>query len=146
MSNTIKIKVLGDKELKKRLKDLSAEGKQEVTKQLNLNALDYVNSVRKSIRRNTGKYRPYKRGGRTHWSSRPGTPPNSDTGNLVRRIEVTRISRNGKPAIVKSGAKYSAALEFARKKKRKRPFMLPMLEARRKLYTLRIKRAIRKLL
>jgi len=49
-------------------------------------AADVEANAKASIATNSGQYREYRSGKDNeivHWSSPPGTPPNSDTGNLV---------------------------------------------------------------
>ncbi|WP_313393578.1 HK97-gp10 family putative phage morphogenesis protein [Sphingobium yanoikuyae] len=61
--------------------------------------------------------------GKRHVASKPGDPPNNDTGILHGNIEVTEPS----PLVVevRSEAPYSAALEFGTSKIEARPFMGP---------------------
>lgn len=61
--------------------------------------------------------------GKNHVPSRPGEPPNEDTGDLRRGIIVTQPA----PLIVQisSNAPYSAYLEFGTSKMAARPFMGP---------------------
>lgn len=61
--------------------------------------------------------------GRGHVPSRPGEPPNQDTGVLASNIETTQPA----PLRVRvsSNAPYSAPLEFGTSKMAPRPFMRP---------------------
>lgn len=61
--------------------------------------------------------------GKSHVPSRPGEPPNQDTGVLANNIEtvqveVTRVQ-------VSSNAPYAAELEFGTSKMAERPYMRP---------------------
>lgn len=61
--------------------------------------------------------------GKNHVPSKPGQPPNQDTGVLAGNIETTRA---GKLRVrVTSKAGYSSALEFGTSKMAARPFMRP---------------------
>jgi HK97 gp10 family phage protein len=61
--------------------------------------------------------------GKNHVPSRPGEPPNRDTGVLQANIETT----NPQPLVahVTSSARYAAALEFGTSKMAARPYMRP---------------------
>lgn len=68
--------------------------------------------------------------GKNHVPSRPGEPPNEDTGHLRTGITVEQ------PAplrvLIASNARYSAALEYGTSKMAARPFMGPAARAKRK--------------
>lgn len=68
--------------------------------------------------------------GKNHAPSKPGEPPNRDTGNLQAHLEAT----NPKPLIgqVSSKAAYSGALEFGTSKMAARPYMRPARDAKAK--------------
>jgi hypothetical protein len=91
-------------------------------------------TAKKSIADSSGQYKAYTRGKkrkRIHWSSPPGTPPNSDTGFLKNHIYSRMVTKYS--GIVFSSAKYSIPLElgwYSKKGKRipKRPFLLPALQ------------------
>ena len=61
--------------------------------------------------------------GKNHVPSKPGEPPNEDTGTLRRNITVTQVG----PLHVRvsSNAPYSSHLEFGTSKMAARPFMGP---------------------
>ena len=65
-----------------------------------------------------------------HVPSRPGEPPNFDTGWLAGSIEVVQPD----PILVEVGAlaHYAAPLEFGTSKMAARPFMRPARDAKRK--------------
>ena len=70
--------------------------------------------------------------GKGHVPSRPGQPPNEDTGHLRRNIETEIESTARNPTVtVTSHAEYSAALEFGTSKMAARPFMRPATEQHR---------------
>lgn len=68
--------------------------------------------------------------GKHHVPSKPGEPPNENTGTLRRNITVTQIG----PLHVRisSNAPYSHFLEFGTSKMAARPFMGPAARASRK--------------
>lgn len=90
-------------------------------------AADVEANAKDSIVKSSGNYRQYERG---HWSSPPGTPPNSDTGYLANSIMHRMESRT--TAEVTAIAKYAVPLELGWTSKGgntvpPRPFMEPAL-------------------
>ena len=148
----LEIKVDGLKDLAERFADLSATGQARVKRAINENAVEFQRKVRGSIRKNTGRHRKYvrqnpKRGQKKlHWSSKPGMPPNSDSGKLAGSIEVTQRAMGRRNYVVVKaggpGAKYAKALEKARDRRRRRPFMGPMFRKLRPVFVSRIRRAM----
>lgn len=65
-----------------------------------------------------------------HIPSKPGEPPNNDTGVLAGNIETNQISTL--VVEVSSNATYSRPLEFGTSKMAARPFMHPARDAKRK--------------
>lgn len=61
--------------------------------------------------------------GAGHVPSKPGEPPNQDTGVLANNIETVQVGPT--TVHVSSNAPYSAALEFGTSKMEARPFMRP---------------------
>lgn len=80
--------------------------------------------------------------GKGHVPSKPGEPPNEDTGTLRRNITVTQIG----PLHVRvaSNAPYSAHLEFGTSKMAARPFMGPAARAKKKEVVALVRGAISK--
>jgi hypothetical protein len=90
-------------------------------------AADVEANAKKSITTDSGKYREYDKG---HWSSPPGTPPNSDTGYLANSIIHYMVNRT--TAEVSANAKYAVPLELGWTSKGgntvpPRPFLEPAL-------------------
>ena len=90
-------------------------------------AADVEATAKKSITTDSGKYREYDKG---HWSSPPGTPPNSDTGYLANSIIHYMVNRT--TAEVSANAKYAVPLELGWTSKGgntvpPRPFLEPAL-------------------
>lgn len=98
-------------------------------------AADVEANAKDSIVTSSGQYKEYKRkNNRVHWSSPPGTPPNSDTGNLANSINHSMMASRaqGVTALVKADAKYAVPLELGWTSKGgntvpARPFMTPAL-------------------
>ena len=103
-------------------------------------AADVEGNAKNSIATSSGKYREYPGvKEHPHWSSPPGSAPNSDTGNLGNSIghkmvgrtsaEITAGKRDGTAS---ADAKYAVALELGWTSKGgntvpPRPFMEPAL-------------------
>lgn len=68
--------------------------------------------------------------GKNHVPSKPGEPPNQDTGVLANNIET--VQKQPLVVEVSSNAPYSAALEFGTSRMAARPFMRPALAKKRK--------------
>ncbi len=112
-------------------------------------AADVEANAKTSIAMSSGHYKPYQRGDSIHWSSPPGSPPNSDTGFLANSINhAMQLDRSkGVSAIVKADAKYALPLELGWTAKGgnsvpARPFMEPALMAIRPVFV----RALRSVL
>lgn len=97
-------------------------------------------NAKQSITMSSGKYREYPgRKEHPHWSSPPGSPPNSDTGNLAGSIGHRMVGRTKaeiaagmKGAETSADVKYAVALELGWTSKGgntvpPRPFMEPAL-------------------
>lgn len=65
-----------------------------------------------------------------HIPSAPGEPPNRDTSNLDKSIDVRVDRQRGRVDVIAS-APYSAALEFGTSTIEERPFMRPALRKHR---------------
>jgi len=168
MGSKLTIDIEGMAELQKRFKSLDEEGRKRVNSALNLSAVELRRDVIKSIRKRSGRYRQRYywgkgrkgrkagvRRGIVAYSSMPGTPPNSDTGNLIKNIRLSRTNamKRTPVASVISGAIYSNHLEYGSKKStgrgsgiKARPFMAPALRKKRAIFVARISQAIRGLL
>jgi HK97 gp10 family phage protein len=147
MSRTIQIQ--GVEALEKRLGALTPQIAIAVRKQINAGATAIHKTITKSIRRvSNGKTqsRGSKESGnkRKVVASRAGDPPNTDLGNLIKNITISRgkgVVTSGYFAYVRSRAKYSDWLEHGTSKMKKRPYMAPALKANAKKIADRIKAA-----
>lgn len=74
--------------------------------------------------------------GKGHVPSKPGEPPNNDTGVLANNIEVQQQEPLRVQVI--AAAPYASALEMGTSKMAARPFMAPAREATRKEAQLRL--------
>jgi HK97 gp10 family phage protein len=75
------------------------------------------------IQKNSGNGRVYKRGNRTHIASAAGEYPNSDHGDLVKRIYWRMVGKL--TAHVGAPILYAKHLEYGTSKMAARPFMRP---------------------
>ena len=80
--------------------------------------------------------------GKNHVPSKPGEPPNQDTGVLAGNIETTRAGRLR--VRVTSKAPYSAPLEFGTSKMAARPFMRPARDKMKPQARALVVRAVKK--
>ncbi len=72
--------------------------------------------------------------------SRPGDPPNSDTGRLVRSIKARKISlREAAAGIFGQDAPYGKWLEFGTHKMEARPWLRPAFHNSRKIIEEKLK-------
>ena len=95
-------------------------------------AADIEGNAKDSIVMSSGRYKEYPgRKEHPHFSSPPGTPPNSDTGNLANSIGHRMIGTT--TAEVYANAKYAVPLELGWTAKSggtvpARPFLRPAVE------------------
>ena len=82
--------------------------------------------------------------GKGHIPSKPGEPPNKDTGFLIER---TKYRPTGVlSGVVESDAPYSVVLEFGGSKVEERPFMRPAAATVREHYAINIKTGVNKVI
>jgi hypothetical protein len=120
MSVTVSLKTTGIERYKANL------GK--INKIVGKAAADVEATAKRSIKTNSGKFREYEKG---HWSSPPGSPPNSDTGFLANSIMHRMMTATS--AEVSAMAKYAVPLELGWTSKGgntvpPRPFLDPALQ------------------
>ena len=83
--------------------------------------------IRKSITKVQSKYRKYYGpGGKVHYSSAPGLPPNNDTGKLRRGVEY-RMTGPASGVIGVYNVPYAAYLEYGIRRPA-RPFIKPIVD------------------
>ena len=105
-------------------------------------AADVEANAKDSIMKSSGNYRQYG----NHYSSPPGTPPNTDTGYLANSIMHRML--NASTAEVSAIAKYAASLELGWTSKGgnsvpPRPFMEPALMSVRPQFERAVKSVLR---
>lgn len=83
------------------------------------------------------KYRPH----RVHQASAPGEAPASDSGNLVKLIQM-RFDEKDLVGYVNSGAEYAAYLEFGTRTMEARPYMRVALAHKRVQVRVEILKAV----
>ena len=86
------------------------------------------NMAVRSIQASQSQGRIYQRRSVEHTASKPGKPPNTDTGNLVSNITVQKIEK-GFDVGSRQGAPYGLWLEFGTSKMLPRPWLAPAFKA-----------------
>ena len=81
--------------------------------------------------------------GKNHVPSKPGEPPNQDTGALANNIETNLVAPLH--VQVSSNAPYAAHLEFGTSKMAERPYMRPATAKKRKGVTALVRAAVAKI-
>jgi len=141
------MKVQGVEELQRNMSELSRKFGQEVAKTLfvsgQLVRTDAIKSIQ-TVSPGAVVNRSRLGGGTvTHTASRPGDPPNTDTGKLVQSIQVEVRSGD---VYVGTGLSYAPHLEFGTKNMQARPWLFPALERNREKITGMIRTAMRKVI
>ena len=120
MKTTVSLKTTGIDQYKRNL------GK--INRIVGKAAADVEATAKRSIKTSSGKFKEYDNG---HWSSPPGTPPNSDTGALANSIMHRMLTATSAEVAVM--AKYAVPLELGWTSKGgntvpPRPFLYPALQ------------------
>ena len=137
------LRIEGEKRFRRMMKNLPKVLKKELVKEFNKAASDMVKDIRASIEKSSGSY---KEGPKGHWSSPPGTPPNSITGALARSVKVVqRAKQSNIQIVVDVDAFYGAWLEFGTTKMAPRPFMRPAFRKHSPKLTKRGRKIIKRL-
>lgn len=86
-----------------------------------------------SIQEHRSQGRAYRRGGKIHFASAPGNPPNTDRGGLVRGIK-WELDQSALIAQVGTNVEYGARLEFGDSSRglKPRPWLGPAYRVSRK--------------
>ena len=113
--------------LKKVRLDSYQENLRQLSQVVGKAAADVEGTAKDSILKGSGKYKQYG----DHWSSPPGSPPNSDTGNLANSIGHRMTGATSAEVFV--SAKYGVPLELGWMSKAgnhvpARPFLRPAVE------------------
>lgn len=132
-------KISGDKRFSKRLRSLSGHALvEEISREVFVAADKIRAEAQASIARGSVQ-------GKGHQPSKPGTPPNLDTGVLTAGIVAHPVSPLR--AVVESTAVYAAAQEFGHdfgggRVLPERPYMRPAAKKVRKEYQVDVARAV----
>lgn len=126
-----------------------------VKQEMNLGGTQLENFMRTSIQRTTTSFRTYRRRGVVHRSSKPGSPPNTDTGLLARSINTMVLASKNKLTLstgVRSKkrnkfsripvVRYAKWLEYGTRGMAKRPFVGPAFRKFEPKILARIKKAM----
>lgn len=110
------------KNVNKKLDQVSDVSFKAILKEMAKLAVDIESDIKRNVSRGFRSGKIYKkRNGKFHHASAPGEYPKTDTGNLVKNIRASKINEN--EYHVRSGASYSAKLEFGTSTIAPRPFM-----------------------
>tara|TARA_X000001382_G_scaffold5313_1_gene4517 strand:+ start:168 stop:623 length:456 start_codon:yes stop_codon:yes gene_type:complete len=142
MSN-IKTTIVGEINISKKIKNISAKGKQLIQHAVFKSVADVEKHAKKSISQGSPSGRIYQRykPKRTHQASAPGQPPATDTGFLVNNIK-RKMDSDNMGGEIASRSTYSKFLEFGTSKMLPRPYMFPAMEKNKKKIKDRIKKAM----
>ena len=111
------VKITGKERVSRILRAMTDPASRRLVEQaLFVGASEIVTEAQLSIRRGSVS-------GKNHVPSRPGEPPNQDTGVLAGNIEA--LQEGPLRAVASSNAPYSQPLEFGTSKMAARPFMRP---------------------
>lgn len=114
----IKIDFLGATKLGRKLKEFQKISEQETIKAVKLSTLAVHGEAIKSINAHLSTGITYGR----HTASKPGYPPNTDTGRLVGSIK-WEFEDKGMVGIVGTNLDYGKMLEFGTSKIAERPWL-----------------------
>jgi HK97 gp10 family phage protein len=102
-----------------------------------------TNAIRLIQQQSPGEpYVRYKNGtARTGVASQPGSPPNTDTGNLVRSISVERLGKDAVTVGSRDSAPYGKWLEYGTSRMEARPWLIPAFNLSKPVIEEKITRA-----
>lgn len=135
-----------DSDIRKLLRNVSKyqdDVKKEVKKAVADGAFKVHSDVVKSIQNPSVSGRSYKVGNVTRVASAPGSPPNSQTGDLAKSYKI-KVLNKGFTALVYSNSKYARPLEFGTTKMAARPHLYKNFNKHREAIKKSIKRALSK--
>jgi len=121
---SFKVEIKGDKEFNQLLSKIKKRSPEHLDFILNKAAEDTRTEAVKSINAHQSSGNVYQRGTIRHTASLPGSPPNTDTGNLVKNITKTEI-KGGYETGSRKDAPYGLYLEYGTRKIRPRPWLAP---------------------
>lgn len=116
-------KISGERELAEKLKKHGEEITKAFEERLKLSLITIHESAVRSMQK-VSHGRSYKRGTRTHIASKPGDPPNIDTGRLVSSVK-WQLDTQRLVGAVGTDLEYGATLEFGSVNTAPRPWLGP---------------------
>lgn len=132
------VRIEGVKDLQKAILKFNLDTEDTLSKMVRITALDVMRKATDAIR-TVSKGEPVKRGGKTHYISKPGDAPNTDTGRLIDSIDMN-FDKQSITAEVGTNVDYGAILELDRN----RPWLEPAKDAALDNYTENATRAVNK--
>lgn len=125
----------------RRLGNIRGEYRRRVEAALLASAAEMNSHAIVKIQKNSGSGRSYKRGSRMHVASAPGEYPNTDYGELVRKMFFELRGRL--TAVWGNSAKHARPLELGTSRMAARPFLRPTYMALRDRMRQRVGVAVR---
>lgn len=145
MGSYMKMKVIGRTKLKNQLKEMGADLRSDLTKQMKTTMSQMDRDVKIGINTGARSGRVYRRGGRTGQRSAPGELPKTDTGDLVSKFSTNvRSTKRKIVGVLSNSSDHAVQLEFDLASKGGRPFMRPLWEKWRPLLTVKFVTVIRR--
>lgn len=128
----VKGTIKGAKALEKRLKRLGIKTEADIVEAVRTSVLAIHARAVRLIQDNGSGTKVIRYGPkRTRIASRPGQPPNTDTGRLAQSIKFD-FEDNGLTGMVGTNVKYGRYLEFGTDKMEARPWLSTAVRAERK--------------
>jgi len=124
MSFSVSFKPINLDKIIKQLEKVPEKQDKALVEALGTSVLMVHSTAVKSIAEHQSSGATYKRGSVEHTASKPGFPPNSDTGNLIKGIRWD-VNSSKVVGVVGTNVKYGAWLEFGTKDIAPRPWLLP---------------------
>lgn len=115
--------VIGTQRLLRRLASVSPATVKRISNELEAGVASMHSLAVRRIQKNSGSGRIYVRGGVAHTASAPGEYPNTDTGELVRKMGWR--STSALTSIFFANAQHARPLEWGTSRMAPRPFMRP---------------------
>jgi hypothetical protein len=140
MSFTVELK--GQEELVAEMMRIERDWENGIEKEVNKAGLILTTSIKKRYQAIESRGVSYVRGGETAYRSKPGNPPNTDEGTLVKSVT---FKRTGAASVeVFTLIPYGAMLEWGTHKMAARPLWRPEAEKMQKMFNGAIKAVIEK--
>lgn len=124
MPQTLKVEISGDKDFLKAAKAYAKKQSVDLDAALSMAAINLEGQSKQLILSHASKGVIYQRGTVQHQASVAGSPPNSDTGTLVKNITIEKI-KGGYDVGSRKGAPWGLWLEFGTNRIAPRPWLQP---------------------